>query len=251
MKATKLKILTLNVHKGFSHFNLKFILPDLREALRSQSPDLVFLQEVLGDSHLKTAAHHNGSTQSQYEYLADSIWSEYAYGKNAIYTEGHHGNAILSKFPIEVSRYTDISIYRLEQRGILHCRVKIPHWNKSIHCICVHTDLFSFHRKLQFKQIVDYIEHQIDPHAPLILAGDFNDWSDRAEQLLAHPLGLQEAFIQVKGKLAKSFPVFWPLLNLDRIYLRGFNALHAEVLHHKPWSRLSDHAALISEVELI
>ncbi|MGH8805531.1 MAG: endonuclease/exonuclease/phosphatase family protein, partial [Polaromonas sp.] len=38
------KVLTVNIHKGFTFFNRKFILPELREAVRSVSADVVFLQ---------------------------------------------------------------------------------------------------------------------------------------------------------------------------------------------------------------
>ncbi|MEO8390123.1 MAG: EEP domain-containing protein, partial [Polaromonas sp.] len=40
------KVLTVNIHKGFTFFNRKFILPELREAVRSVGADVVFLQEV-------------------------------------------------------------------------------------------------------------------------------------------------------------------------------------------------------------
>lgn len=35
-----LTVLTLNVHKGFTLFNRRFILPELREAVRSTGADL-------------------------------------------------------------------------------------------------------------------------------------------------------------------------------------------------------------------
>ncbi|MDO9195055.1 MAG: EEP domain-containing protein, partial [Rhodoferax sp.] len=41
-----IKVLTVNIHKGFSFFNRKFILHELREAIRSVGADVVFLQEV-------------------------------------------------------------------------------------------------------------------------------------------------------------------------------------------------------------
>ncbi|MDP3605773.1 MAG: EEP domain-containing protein, partial [Polaromonas sp.] len=43
-----LKVLTVNIHKGFTFFNRKFILHELREAVRSVGADVVFLQEVTG-----------------------------------------------------------------------------------------------------------------------------------------------------------------------------------------------------------
>ena len=38
-----LKVLTINTHKGFTTFNRRFILPELREAVRATSADIVFL----------------------------------------------------------------------------------------------------------------------------------------------------------------------------------------------------------------
>ncbi|GBH09292.1 Metal-dependent hydrolase [Pseudomonas syringae pv. actinidiae] len=39
----------MNMHMGFGIFNRRFILPELREAVRSVSADIVFLQEVHGE----------------------------------------------------------------------------------------------------------------------------------------------------------------------------------------------------------
>ena len=44
----RLKIVTLNIHKGLSHFNRRMVIHDLREGLRGIDPDIVFLQEVQG-----------------------------------------------------------------------------------------------------------------------------------------------------------------------------------------------------------
>ena len=40
-----LKVLTYNLHKGYSVFNLKYNLFDIKEALKSTDADIVFLQE--------------------------------------------------------------------------------------------------------------------------------------------------------------------------------------------------------------
>jgi endonuclease/exonuclease/phosphatase family metal-dependent hydrolase len=40
-----------------------------------------------------------------------------------------------------------------------------------------------------------------------------------------------------------------PVLQLDRIYVRGFKVVHSEVHRGKPWSRLSDHLAVSAELE--
>jgi endonuclease/exonuclease/phosphatase family metal-dependent hydrolase len=44
-----LKVATYNIHKGFSLFNRRVVLHDLREQLRALNADIVFLQEVQGE----------------------------------------------------------------------------------------------------------------------------------------------------------------------------------------------------------
>lgn len=80
--------------------------------------------------------------------------------------------------------------------------------------------------------------------APLIIAGDFNDWRMRAGHILAEGLQLREVFEHVRGKPARSFPSVLPLLRLDRIYTRGFHVQHAQSHGGPRFARVSDHAAL-------
>ena len=54
----------------------------------------------------------------QYEVLADGVWTQHAYGRNAVYPNGHHGNAVLSKFPIVHHENRDVSVGKHEQRGL-------------------------------------------------------------------------------------------------------------------------------------
>ena len=42
----------------------------------------------------------------------------------------------------------------------------------------------------------------------------------------------------------------WPLLPVDRIYVRGLQARDPMLLSTRPWSHLSDHAPLVAEVFL-
>ena len=49
---------------------------------------------------------------------------------------------------------------------------------------------------------------------------------------------------------ARTFPAMMPWLRLDRIYVRGFRVEMAEVLKDGPWARLSDHAPIVTELQL-
>jgi endonuclease/exonuclease/phosphatase family metal-dependent hydrolase len=79
---------------------------------------------------------------------------------------------------------------------------------------------------------------------PLIIAGDFNDWSNRAGQHLAQRLGLTEVFSGRSGTPVRSFPAAMPMFRLDRIYVRGFKVKRTEVHHRATVVAISDHAAL-------
>ena len=65
------KVLTINIHKGFTAFNRRFILPELRDAVRTVSADIVCLQEVMGahEVHpLQGQECHNHDSASHYHY---------------------------------------------------------------------------------------------------------------------------------------------------------------------------------------
>lgn len=243
-----LKVLTINTHKGFSPLNRKFALHELRDAIRSAGADIVFLQEVLG-SHERYAERHSGWPEMpQYEFLADEIWSDFAYGRNAVYPHGHHGNALLSKFPILRWENRDVSEAGPEKRGLLHCVLQMPQTGQELHAICVHLGLRESHRRRQLGLLCHQINHVVPQDAPLLVAGDFNDWRLRADQALAGCAGLREVFVESEGVPARTFPARWPLLRLDRIYVRHVRVERTEVLATRPWSHLSDHVALAAEL---
>ncbi len=242
MKMPALHVATYNIHKGFSQFNRRMMVHELRERLRHLNPDIVFLQEVQG-LHLQHAENHaDWPPAPQHEFLADDHWLDSAYGRNMIYDHGHHGNAILSRFPILHSHNQDVTHLHFEKRGLLHCRIQLP--ETVAHCVCVHLSLFGHSRRRQMEALADYLDREADPQAPLIIAGDFNDWRNRAGDQLARRLGLSEAFSCPRGIPARSFPAALPMFRLDRIYLRGFAVHRTEIHHGAPWSAISDHAAL-------
>ena len=239
-----LRVATYNIHKGFSFFRRRLVIHEVRESLRQLGADIVFLQEVHGSHARHASRYRDWPIAPQYEFLADSVWREYAYGKNSVYDAGHHGNAILSRYPILRWDNQDVSTHRLEKRGLLHCEIRPTGWTEPLHCVCVHLGLLGRGRGRQLELLRQRIERLVPPAAPLVVAGDFNDWRYRAAHELAHPLNLHEVFELVNGAPARSFPAALPVMSLDRIYLRGFQVRHAHVHHGRAWARISDHAAL-------
>lgn len=243
----KLRIATYNIHKGFSQFNRRMMVHELRHHLRLLNVDIVFLQEVQGENKLHARHMLNWPAEPQYQFLADEVWQDYAYGRNAIYDQGHHGNAILSRFPIISAENQDVSANRFEKRGLLHCEVALG--ELRLHCLCVHFALNERGRRRQLTALTERVQRLVPAGAPLVVAGDFNDWRNSAGRKLVAELELKEVFRDQRGRPARTFPSTFPLLRLDRIYARGFSVRHAEVHHGLPWSRISDHAALSVELE--
>lgn len=230
--------------------NRRFILHAIKDALRHVDADVVFLQEIHGERNISGNRFDNWPTNSQFEYLADSIWSHHAYGKNAIYRSGHHGNAILSKYPIIEWENIDVSQMRAASRSLLHGVIEVPGIAKRLHIICVHFGLFVREREKQLSTLVKRINSHVLNDEPMIIAGDFNDWRGNAERHLNDELGVSEVFHTLKGSHARTFPAVMPVLRMDRIYSRGLEALSCEQLHGHPWRKLSDHIPLLAEFDL-
>jgi endonuclease/exonuclease/phosphatase family metal-dependent hydrolase len=242
-----LTVVTYNIHKGFSAFNRRLVVHEIRDRLHALEPDILFLQEVLGAHHTHSRRHATWPELAQPEFLSHA-GGHSAYGMNAIYQDGHHGNAILSRFPILRWENLDVSHHALESRGLLHCEVAVPGWGEPLHCINVHLGLWARSRRFQLEGLCHRIRDSVPEGAALVVAGDFNDWRGHASAVLSRELGLEEVFELSLGRAARSFPARLPFLTLDRIYVRGLGVGEATRHAEGPWARLSDHAALAARL---
>lgn len=245
-----LKVLTYNIHKGFPTYRRKYVLDKIKKAIHTVGADIVFLQEIMGHHPKEVSSRVRSISNNQFEFIADTIWPHFAYGKNAIYDEGNHGNAILSKHPLTFWENVDISNTQLERRGILHGVVPLSEVGTNLHLMCIHLDLFEKGRRIQLKKIARRINEVVPDGEPVIIAGDFNDWRRKASESLNESIDLVEVHQYLKGQCAKTFPVWMPVLALDRIYVRGLGVNKCRVLKQSPWRQLSDHAALLAELEI-
>lgn len=238
-----IKILTYNIHKGFNALGTRFILHKIKESLDVLDPHIIFLQEIQGEHKKHEIRHANWPKQHQAEFLATGLWEHFVYGQNAIYQEGHHGNAILSKFPFVSWENINVSFHQKASRSLLHGVLSIP-GIPPLHVICIHLGLFKLERDKQLAILCERIQSHVPEHEPLIIAGDFNDWTRRAEDYLESHLELNEAFKELTGKHAKSFPIWRPTLQVDRVYYRKLKVVSCESFHQQPWRQLSDHVPL-------
>jgi endonuclease/exonuclease/phosphatase family metal-dependent hydrolase len=306
-KTMQLKLATFNIHKGVM-WHMRSSLRQamrgekarpqlrihaLREAIASLDADIVFLQEVQHVHRTREELYTLWPNQPQHEFLAKlggathdephNKSSEYysAYETNAHTKHGEHGNALLSRYPLLSVAHRDMSDHRYEQRGLLHVCVALTD-KVVLHTVCVHLGLLAASRARQVAILKKFVAEHVPPGAPLVIAGDFNDWHGRIkpEQLgegvqdathevesstPLHPL-LQKFGKVIPEKFAHqltpwgrrqqrigTFPAPLPLLPLDRLYVRGFKVVSLEVpraARGTVWHRVSDHAPLVVHVEL-
>ena len=243
-------VATFNIHKGFSHLGRRMVIHELREKLRGMAADILFLQEVQGVHRRHAGRYRDWPLMPQHEFIADTVWHEVAYGRNATTRHGHHGNAVLSRYPIIAHTNQDISAHAFESRGLLHCVMQLKRGVPPLHCINVHLGLFERGRRWQIHALTERIREMVPLDAPLVIAGDFNDWRSKADRLLQEDLGVFEVFSAARGRPARTFPSVLPVFRLDRIYARGLNIVDTDVHYAYPLARLSDHAALAATFDL-
>lgn len=244
-----LTVATYNIHKGHSLTQGSRVTA-LKHGIAELAADIICLQEVQETNHKRGHIHHTHNGQSQLASLHDGRYPFAAYGANAVYKHGHHGNAVLSVFPIKSWQNIDVSDHRLEQRGLLHAVIAHPA-HGEVHVVCVHFGLFKGGRGRQAKALVDLVQKNIPTDAPLIIAGDFNDWNLHVHRTLTEDLHVTDAIENHHNThVGRTFPSLLPWLQLDRMYVRGFAVKSAHIHSGTAWRARSDHAPICAQLNL-
>jgi len=239
-----IRIATYNIHKGVQGIgpSRRLEIHNLGLAVEQLDADVVCLQEVR-KMHRREERHFaHWPEMAQADFLAPQGY-EAIYRTNAITRHGEHGNALLSRWPVLAHQHEDISDHRFEQRGLLHAEVRVH--GQNIHVVVVHLGLIRASRSRQVAQLQRFIEREIPPGAPLLVAGDFNDWGVAVQHALAS--------VNLKafgGTQQATFPSRLPLVQLDYVYARGLKPVGVQVPRGRIWWRMSDHLPLIAEFEL-
>lgn len=138
------KVLTINIHKGFTAFNRRFILPELRDAVHTVSADIVCLQEVMGAHEVHRCMWKTGPiprTTSFSPTLCGAILPTVAMP----YTrKGITATPYCRVIPLNDMR---IAMFRSMVRKSAACSTALPPMTgKAIHVMCVHLGLREAHR---------------------------------------------------------------------------------------------------------
>ena len=239
-----LRVATYNIHKGVQGVGptKRLEIHNLGLAIETLDADIVCLQEVRALNRREAGHFQHWPNVPQAEFLAPEGY-ESVYRTNAVTKHGEHGNALLSRWPIVRHQHEDMSDHRFEQRGLLHVEVLVD--GISVHVIVVHLGLIPASRIRQTAQLKNYIMRQVPEDAPLLVAGDFNDWGTRIRKLLR-----VDSLHAFEGPRTLTYPSRLPVAQLDHIYARGMQPLSLSAPRGRVWSRMSDHLPLIAEFQL-
>lgn len=240
-----LRVATYNIHKGVQGLGptRRLEIHNLGLAVEQLDADIVCLQEVRKMNRREETYFNNWPKVSQAEFLAPEGY-EAVYHTNAYTRDGEHGNALLSRWPVRDIKHLDVSDHRFEQRGLLHAEVMFQ--GRSVHTVVVHLGLIAGSRVRQINQLHQFIEREVPPSAPVVVAGDFNDWGNHIKRMLAG-FGMYE----YDGDSSTfTYPSRLPLAQLNHIYVRGLEPMGLHVPQGRIWWRMSDHLPLIAEFKL-
>lgn len=247
-----LRVATYNIHKGVRGVGpaKRLEIHNLQRGVQALDADLVCLQEVRLFNHGE-AAHFDQTyfgwpEQGQAEFLAPEGY-QVAYRTNAITKDGEHGNALLSRWPLGDIGHHDVSDHAFEQRGLLH--VPVQWQGAEIHVVVAHFGLIHASRVRQVERLALFVRDHVPEGAPVLVAGDFNDWGERLDApMRAH--GLTRASCAPLRARAATFPSRLPVFALDRVYTRGLRCTGVQVPRGPAWARMSDHLPLVVELAL-
>jgi endonuclease/exonuclease/phosphatase family metal-dependent hydrolase len=239
-----LRVATYNIHKGVQGLGpaRRLEIHNLALAVEMLDADIICLQEVRRFSHREANRFARWPDIPQADYLAPDGYQA-VYATNAYTRHGEHGNALLSRWPVVRHRHEDMSDHRFEQRGLLHAEVRVG--EQLLHVIVVHFGLIPASRLRQTEQVRRYIQREIAPVEPVLVAGDFNDWGSRVRRELG-----QDALHAFEGARTLTYPSRLPVAQLDHIYARGLRPLSLMAPRGRVWSRMSDHLPLIAEFQM-
>lgn len=153
--------------------------------------------------------------------------------------ESHFGNILLSAYPINQVRRHDISLAGTEPRGVLD--VDIDANGLDVRAVVTHFGLRGRERRMQAGLLLDILSKPTQDL--IVIMGDFNEWFrlSRTLRTLRSEFGTHAS--------PKTFPSFFPLFALDRIWAKPRQYLRAVKTYTEAPARLaSDHLPLTARI---
>lgn len=223
-----LTVATWNIHAGVG-IDRHFAPARIATVLQEIDADIVALQEVpLGGEHWPNLLPH----------LAHCTQTVGVDGFTFSVGGRRFGNAILSRYPVLLTRRIDMSFGSREPRGALDADIYCH--GHPLRVIATHLGLRAAERRAQVARLLQAFD---TGDMPVLLMGDVNEWfvwGRTLRTLISH-------FQPVPAPA--TFPACFPMLALDRIWIRPRHRLVRVRVHASAAARVaSDHRPLVATI---
>lgn len=151
------------------------------------------------------------------------------------------GNALVSRHPVTAVRRVDLSVLHREPRMALDVDLDVR--GLRVRVAATHFGLRGPERVAQCERLLEALTE--GEEALTVLLGDFNEWRRRGRSTER----IAAVFTEAAPSL--TFPALWPVVPLDRVFLRrqgriGESAAHAS----REARRASDHLPFRAVIDL-
>ncbi|SFK68817.1 endonuclease/exonuclease/phosphatase family protein [Methylophaga sulfidovorans] len=225
----ELKLASYNIHACIGtdgHFD-PFRIVDV---IREMDADIIALQEV---------EHHMVNDIDLLDFIAQQTGMIGIAGPTMFRESRHYGNAVLSKYPLTSHELIDLSLEPHEPRGAIQINLTIEQHQLVI--MTTHFGLKPAERQYQVEKLLSRLpQHEVDT---AVLMGDLNEWFIWGSTLRR----LKAYFDTTPAK--KSFPSFFPIFALDRIWVHPRQHLLSLDVHKTALAKkASDHLPVVARI---
>jgi endonuclease/exonuclease/phosphatase family metal-dependent hydrolase len=217
--AQTLCVATYNIHGGLGR-DRRVDFERVADVILDLDADVIALQEVETPATVPYGAMglvHRLDQQGYHSVHGPTLRSE----------RGSYGNVLITRLPVMRHFGHDLSEPGREPRGLIEAHLSlsghvaghgVPVPRQELHCCATHLGLRGWERRRQIERLVERIDRcrpQGFFRSPVVLLGDFNEWHRRSGRLRPIQERLETA------PLRPTYPSYWPLLPLDRIWFGG------------------------------
>jgi endonuclease/exonuclease/phosphatase family metal-dependent hydrolase len=236
-----MRLLSYNIHKGIGGRDRRYRLERIIQVIEAENPDFICLQEV--DRHLARSRHDDQPGKLSQALRATA----HLYQLNVRFDTGGYGNLVLSRWPFRSSHQISLRLKRRKPRGAQIAVVETP--EGPLHLVHWHLGLAERERHWQVRHFFEHALFQEAAHLPTLIVGDFNDWLNT----LARGPFASHGFAQVTTPRSRfrSFPAYWPIVSLDKAFVRGpLEIRHARIVRSRLAREASDHLPLVVDFHM-
>jgi endonuclease/exonuclease/phosphatase family metal-dependent hydrolase len=224
------RVATWNIRGGVG-LDGRFDLARVVAILKRHAPDIVAVQEV--DSRRSGVVREH-----PFLTLRKALGPHAVEAKSILGSDGEYGQILISRFPLSHIRIHDISVPQREPRRAIETEVATPHG--ALRVVATHLGLTFGERRDQTRTLSALAQAG---DLPTIMVGDFNDWIWRGS--------VQNAIHRaLPGRTwLRTFPSWFPLIRLDRVYCRPRHAL-VRSFTDRDARTASDHLPVFADIKL-